>query len=207
MKFAVIQIHEKHEKIKRDFALTDENPATSFEKDGDSLILQPNCYCTLAEEPIRFMSVKDVMEEYLRQNVIWLQNPELVKQMEKCIASFVKLDSKVNDATYEKSQQQIEWGIRSLGIPVEESDDEIDPFSGGRRYLSASEWTPVCKTAYQYALSLKNKEDIYTALHRDGFRESYYQEIADVYTDYISGVHDKAFCEKSMRELKQKYVK
>lgn len=207
MKFAVIQIHEKHEKIKRDFALTDENPAASFEKDGDSLILQPNCYCTLAEEPIRFMSVKDVMEEYLRQNVIWLQNPELVKQMEKCIASFVKLDSKVNDATYEKSQQQIEWGIQSLNVPVVESDDEIDPFSGGRLYLSASEWTPVCKTAYQYALSMRNKEDIYTALHRDGFRESYYQEIADIYADYISGVHDKAFCEESMRELRQKYVK
>lgn len=207
MKFAVIQVHEKQEKIKRDFTLTDENPAASFEKDGDSLILQPNWYCTLAEEPIRFMSVKDVMEEYLRQNVIWLQNPELVKQMEKCIASFVKLEGKVNDVTYEKSQQQIEWGIQSLNVPVVESDDEIDPFSGGRRYLSASEWTPVCKTAYQYALSMKNKEDIHTALHRDGFRESYYREIADVYADYISGVHDKAFCEESMRELRQKYVK
>lgn len=206
MKLAVIQVHDKSNRIKKDFALTDENPAAVFEKVDNKIVLQDNWDCILAENPVKFMSVVDVLEEYIRQEITWLQEPELVKQMDKCISMFKKIEGKANDATYEKSQQQIEWGLKTLNIPVAEEKGKIDPLTGSAVTIAEEDWIAVCKTAYRYAAECKEKNATLDAMRAEGFREPYYSDIALVYLDFINGTHEKAYCEAAMLKLKDKYI-
>lgn len=208
MKFAVIQLHDKTERIKRDYVLTEENPLARLDKDGNKIVLNENIDCELAAEPVKFMSIKDILDEYTRQEIIWLQSPEIIKQMDKCLAQFKKVESMVNDAAYDKAQQQIDFGLKSLNFTVETENDAVDPFATYHApKLSKQEWDVVCKTAYQFAREYKDKDKVLGELWKEGFTHDYYKEIAWIYVDFINKVHDKAFCEERMADLRKRHIK